>query len=361
MAVVATSDACPCMLLSACLPTAVAHLHPLLEQTSWGACCWRAMWRTAWRGHWRTAPRAALHCTWRLRRAGKWCATALDNTAWPARTGCRCIALAYAAVPTFRAPRCTRPPAPPQVMDLLLESGADPHRLDFSARNALDLAVLHGHLDMVPALLEAGSWFTSGAGDDEAQPAQPGPGEPGAAQLELLRCLAAEEPLEHPAFAGIKDGTELVADSFRLSFAECAARGKSARLQQDVGFGRWREMLGVGSWRKMLLANACQQLYVRANCLLLPCSEPAGGAAGTRGPGAGSAWAHRLRGAGGGSAQWRRSARCLAATGSRPLQRGCGAGAGGSAAVAVVWQGVRCTCAVFELSSSWLDVASFAS
>ena len=46
----------------------------------------------------------------------------------------------------------------------LLRAGADPRLLDFSARNALDLAVLHGHTRLVPPLLEAGCWFTNGSG-----------------------------------------------------------------------------------------------------------------------------------------------------------------------------------------------------
>ena len=61
--------------------------------------------------------------------------------------------------------------------------------------------------------------------DYDESPPQPGPDDPGARQLQLLECLAAEAPLEHPAFAGLGDGTELVADSFRLTFAEAAARG----------------------------------------------------------------------------------------------------------------------------------------
>lgn len=63
--------------------------------------------------------------------------------------------------------------------------------------------------------------------DYEESPPQPGPDDPGARQLQLLECLAAEAPLEHPAFATLGDGTELVADSFRLTFAEAAARGAS--------------------------------------------------------------------------------------------------------------------------------------
>ena len=62
--------------------------------------------------------------------------------------------------------------------------------------------------------------------DYEECPPQPSPGDPAACQLELLRCLAEEAPMEHPAWAGLGDGSELVAESFRLSFAECAARGK---------------------------------------------------------------------------------------------------------------------------------------
>ncbi len=63
-------------------------------------------------------------------------------------------------------------PAPPalrvlalQVAMQLLESGADPQRLDFSGRNALDLAVLHGHLELVEPLLDGGCWFTGGSGE----------------------------------------------------------------------------------------------------------------------------------------------------------------------------------------------------
>lgn len=125
------------------------------------------------------------------------------------------------------------PPAPPtlpralQVSCQLLESGADPLRLDFAARNALDLAVLHGHLGLVPPLLAAGCWFTSGADGDEAPAPQPAPGDPGAVQLELLRCLASQDPLAHPAFTElVQDGSEVVVESFRLTFAECAARGE---------------------------------------------------------------------------------------------------------------------------------------
>lgn len=53
-----------------------------------------------------------------------------------------------------------------QVALLLLEAGADPRRLDFSGRNALDLAVLHGSLAIVQPLLDGGCWFTrSGSGE----------------------------------------------------------------------------------------------------------------------------------------------------------------------------------------------------
>ena len=125
----------------------------------------------------------------------------------------------------------------------LLDAGADPRRLDFAARNALDLAVLHGHLALVPPLLAAGCWFTSGADGDEAPPAQPAPGDPGAAQLELLRCLASGDPAAHAAFDELlRDGSEVLVESFRLSFAECAARGAPRRLLDcsgEKGWGRW--------------------------------------------------------------------------------------------------------------------------
>lgn len=62
------------------------------------------------------------------------------------------------------------------------------------------------------------------AGNEE-QPAQPGPGEPGYAQLQQLHCLASPVPQEHPAWEAVGDGSQLLVDSFRLSFAECAARG----------------------------------------------------------------------------------------------------------------------------------------
>ncbi len=47
----------------------------------------------------------------------------------------------------------------------LLRAGADPCLHDFSARNALDLAVLHGHTRLVEPLLETGCWFTNGSGE----------------------------------------------------------------------------------------------------------------------------------------------------------------------------------------------------
>ena len=56
-----------------------------------------------------------------------------------------------------------------QVVHQLLQSAADPRRLDFSARNALDLAVLHGHTELCPLLLDAGCWFTNGSGGQGAQ------------------------------------------------------------------------------------------------------------------------------------------------------------------------------------------------
>jgi hypothetical protein len=113
-----------------------------------------------------------------------------------------------------------------EVVEVLLCAGADPRLLDFSARNALDLAVLNGHTALVPPLLAAGCWLTGGAGAEEYG-GQPGPGQhPPARQLDLLRCLAAEEPSSHPAWVGLGDGGELVAESFCLSFAECAARGE---------------------------------------------------------------------------------------------------------------------------------------
>lgn len=110
------------------------------------------------------------------------------------------------------------------VAEALLEAGADPRLLDFSARNALDLAVLHGHTQLVPSLLEAGSWFTNGS-DYEECPPQPGPGDPAARQLALLQCLVADSPMQHAAWPELGDGSELVAESFRLPFVECAARG----------------------------------------------------------------------------------------------------------------------------------------
>lgn len=149
------------------------------------------------------------------------------------------------------------------VVELLLEAGADPCHLDFAARNALDLAVLHGHLHLVPPLLEAGCWFSGGEGSEDGPP-QPGPGEPGHAQVGLLWCLSAEAPWELQAFAGLQDGTEVVADSFRLTFAECAARG-AARQPSCRGCAL---ALYAG-------AHACTAALSTCSCLLSPC--PAAG------------------------------------------------------------------------------------
>lgn len=78
---------------------------------------------------------------------------------------------------------------------------------------------------------------TLAGADFEDCPEQPTAGDPEAPRLELLRCLASPAPLQHPAFSQLKDGTELVAESFCLCFAECAARGELSEWQR----GGWRQ------------------------------------------------------------------------------------------------------------------------
>lgn len=66
-----------------------------------------------------------------------------------------------------------KPPCPArrhsQVALHLLDAGADPNRLDFSGRNVLDLAVLHGSLEVVEELLNMGCWFTGGSSEREGE------------------------------------------------------------------------------------------------------------------------------------------------------------------------------------------------
>ena len=135
------------------------------------------------------------------------------------------------------------------VAALLLSSAANPRLLDFAARNALDLAALHGHFHLCPLLLEAGCWFTGSPGTAAVvavgEQVAPGAADSHKKQqqeeekeeeqlvrsMALIACLAASAPVEHHAFAEV-EGTELVTDSFSLSFAECAARGECT--QQSV-------------------------------------------------------------------------------------------------------------------------------
>lgn len=74
--------------------------------------------------------------------------------------------LQLSEAPFLTQASCPAPACRLQVALLLLEAGADPRRLDFSGRNALDLAVLHGSLAIMQPLLDGGCWFTcSGSGE----------------------------------------------------------------------------------------------------------------------------------------------------------------------------------------------------
>lgn len=89
-----------------------------------------------------------------------------------ARSACRCTLRCGLPIPTPHR-RLMKPACPAgrhsQVALHLLDAGADPNRLDFSGRNVLDLAVLHGSLEVVEELLNMGCWFTGGSGEQEGQ------------------------------------------------------------------------------------------------------------------------------------------------------------------------------------------------
>ena len=244
-------------------------------QTSLTGCCWQGSLWTAWRGPWRTAPRAALRCTWRRRRATPAC--------W---TSCCSLRLTRAASTSLRATRWTLPcctatwrcarrcwrPAAGSQTDQVGGVGCAQERGQPRAPVQGLAAQEQQHLRPCtrPAQHSAQpnplACLRACAADYADCPLQPTGEEPGAAQLALLHCLASQAPLQHAAFAGLTDGSELVADPFRLSFAECAARGEPA------GPWRWakRGRLGTGGCTARPSACCMQPLTLPCGACLSP-------------------------------------------------------------------------------------------
>lgn len=79
------------------------------------------------------------------------------------------------------------------------------------------------------------------AAGTEERPTAPNPDEPGWEQMCQLFCLTAPEPQRHPVWDEIGDGSQVVVDSFRLTFAECAARGAAVG---STPAGSWGEPCG---------------------------------------------------------------------------------------------------------------------
>lgn len=198
----------------------------------------------------------------------------------------------------------------------------------------------------------------AGADYDDC-PAQPAAGDDAAPQLGLLRCLASPAPLQHPAFAELRDGTELVAESFRLSFAECAARGEclgpggagplprlcTHSCGPTMAAGR-QCTAANGSCTALCLGMPLCAGHASTSLLPAPCSRPAGGARAAGATGARPAGPHWQRRAGRGSAFRGGAAGALAAGGAhrrgQAVRRGGRPGAGGMASHWAVRHAAHC-------------------
>lgn len=116
------------------------------------------------------------------------------------------------------------------------------------------------------------------AAGTEERPTAPNPDEPGWEQMCQLFCLTAPEPQRHPVWDEIGDGSQVVVDSFRLTFAECAARGAAA------GSSCW-EVGGAGMHNGAPMRLTCEtgsgaltgpsQAHNPPALLLVACLQPA--------------------------------------------------------------------------------------